>query len=63
MTQSAWASSDEHLIHFATETGALLLEGMGDGIGLSVSSSVAVLSQQNNALYFYTAKSAQRFLF
>ena len=49
MTQSAWASSDEHLIHFATETGALLLEGMGDGIGLSVSSSVAVLSQQNNA--------------
>jgi (E)-4-hydroxy-3-methylbut-2-enyl-diphosphate synthase len=25
---------DEHLIHFATETGALLLEGMGDGICL-----------------------------
>ena len=25
---------DEHLIHFATETGALLLEGMGDGISL-----------------------------
>ena len=28
---------DEHLIHFATETGALFLEGMGDGICLGYS--------------------------
>ena len=28
---------DEHLIHFATETGALLLDGMGDGICLGYS--------------------------
>ena len=27
-------SSDEHLIHYATETGALLLDGFGDGIWL-----------------------------
>jgi (E)-4-hydroxy-3-methylbut-2-enyl-diphosphate synthase len=40
MTQSAWNSADEHLIHFATETGALLLDGMGDGIGLSVTHKV-----------------------
>ena len=29
-------TADEHLIHFATETGALLLEGMGDGICLGM---------------------------
>ena len=40
MTESAWTTSDEHLIHFATETGALFLDGMGDGISLSVPSKV-----------------------
>lgn len=36
-TESAWSSSDEHLIHFSIETGALLLEGIGDGISLGLS--------------------------
>ncbi len=36
VTDSNWQSSDEHLIHFATEAGALLLEGMGDGICLGM---------------------------
>jgi (E)-4-hydroxy-3-methylbut-2-enyl-diphosphate synthase len=49
MTESSWASSDEHLIHFATETGALLLDGMGDGISLTISSNVAAKALQNNA--------------
>jgi (E)-4-hydroxy-3-methylbut-2-enyl-diphosphate synthase len=40
MTTSNWISTDEHLIHFATETGALLLEGMGDGIFLTVTDGV-----------------------
>jgi len=31
---SSGATPDEHLIHFAIETGALLLDGMGDGISL-----------------------------
>jgi (E)-4-hydroxy-3-methylbut-2-enyl-diphosphate synthase len=31
---SKGATPDEHLIHFAIETGALLLDGMGDGISL-----------------------------
>ncbi|MFN8289067.1 MAG: (E)-4-hydroxy-3-methylbut-2-enyl-diphosphate synthase, partial [Chitinophagaceae bacterium] len=31
ITDSSAQTPDEHLIHFATETGALLLEGMGDG--------------------------------
>ncbi|MBL7724201.1 MAG: (E)-4-hydroxy-3-methylbut-2-enyl-diphosphate synthase [Chitinophagaceae bacterium] len=34
VTDSSWQTPDEHLIHFATETGALFLEGMGDGICL-----------------------------
>jgi (E)-4-hydroxy-3-methylbut-2-enyl-diphosphate synthase len=36
MTHSKGITTDEHLIHFATETGALLLDGMGDGICLSI---------------------------
>jgi (E)-4-hydroxy-3-methylbut-2-enyl-diphosphate synthase len=37
VTDSEWKTTDEHLIHFAIETGALLLEGMGDGICLGLS--------------------------
>ncbi|MDQ3846937.1 MAG: (E)-4-hydroxy-3-methylbut-2-enyl-diphosphate synthase, partial [Bacteroidota bacterium] len=29
---SNWQTADEHLIHYATEAGALLLDGMGDGV-------------------------------
>lgn len=39
-TQSAWTTADEHLIHFATETGALLLDGMGDGLFLGVNKKI-----------------------
>ena len=38
ITDSNWSTADEHLVHFATETGALLLDGMGDGICLGMSS-------------------------
>lgn len=37
ITDSNWQTPDEHLIHFATETGALLLDGFGDGICLGMS--------------------------
>jgi (E)-4-hydroxy-3-methylbut-2-enyl-diphosphate synthase len=37
ITDSNWQTVDEHLIHFATETGALLLDGFGDGICLGMS--------------------------
>lgn len=37
ITDSNWQTPDEHLINFATETGALFLEGMGDGICLGYS--------------------------
>jgi (E)-4-hydroxy-3-methylbut-2-enyl-diphosphate synthase len=38
ITDSNWKTKDEHLVHFATETGALLLDGFGDGICLGMSS-------------------------
>src|SRR5258705_12955228 len=38
ITDSNWETADEHLIHFATETGGLLLEGFGDGICLGMTS-------------------------
>jgi (E)-4-hydroxy-3-methylbut-2-enyl-diphosphate synthase len=37
ITDSNWQTPDEHLIHYAIETGALFLEGMGDGICLGMS--------------------------
>lgn len=36
ITDSNWQTPDEHLIHYATETGALLLDGFGDGICLGM---------------------------
>ena len=35
---SGWNTTDEHLIHFATEAGALLLDGCGDGLCLGLTS-------------------------
>ncbi|MGV3530241.1 MAG: (E)-4-hydroxy-3-methylbut-2-enyl-diphosphate synthase [Flavisolibacter sp.] len=37
MVDSHWQTADEHLVHFATEAGALFLDGMGDGISLGLS--------------------------
>jgi (E)-4-hydroxy-3-methylbut-2-enyl-diphosphate synthase len=39
ITDSNQSTTDEHLIHYATETGALLLEGLGDGICLGMTSA------------------------
>ena len=38
ITDSNWQTTDEHLVHFATETGGLLLDGFGDGICLGMTS-------------------------
>ncbi len=34
ITDSDWQTTDEHMVHYATETGGLLLDGLGDGICL-----------------------------
>ncbi len=39
ITDSNWATADEHLIHYATEAGALLLDGMGNGVCFGMSSN------------------------
>ena len=36
---SNWQTADEHLVHFATECGALLLDGFGDGLCLGMPSN------------------------
>ncbi|WP_153800015.1 (E)-4-hydroxy-3-methylbut-2-enyl-diphosphate synthase [Foetidibacter luteolus] len=35
---SYWQTTDEHLIHYSTECGALLLDGFGDGVCLGMAS-------------------------
>lgn len=39
ITDSNWQTADEHLIHYATECGSLLLDGMGDGICLGMNNN------------------------
>ena len=36
MVDSNWETTDEHLIHFSTEAGALLIDGLGDGLLLGL---------------------------
>ncbi|MBU6158151.1 MAG: (E)-4-hydroxy-3-methylbut-2-enyl-diphosphate synthase [Bacteroidetes bacterium] len=51
MTDSHWTTSDEHLIHYATECGALLLDGMGDGLWLSMNQkAIQSFSNPDNQL-------------
>lgn len=46
---SDWQTADEHLIHYATECGALLLDGFGDGIYLGMKSNAYKNGSVNNA--------------
>lgn len=49
ITDSNWQTTDEHLIHYSTECGALFLDGFGDGICLGMSSQSYAASLVNNA--------------
>ncbi len=46
---SNWQTADEHLIHFATECGALLLDGFGDGLCLGTTNESYQQLQTINA--------------
>lgn len=48
MCDSNWQTADEHLIHFATECGALLLDGFGDGLCLGMSQKSYTATSNNN---------------
>jgi (E)-4-hydroxy-3-methylbut-2-enyl-diphosphate synthase len=56
---SNWQTADEHLIHYATEAGALLLDGMGDGVCFGMTNESyqqsTVNSQQSTAGRNYTS--------
>ena len=68
ITDSNWQTPDEHLIHFATETGALFLDGFGDGICLGMTAgSYALLSNRYGQLNasgrnYIDNKSAEQFI-
>lgn len=48
ITDSNWRTADEHLIHYSTECGALLLDGMGDGICLGMSNNSYQIQFEGN---------------
>ena len=48
IVDSDWQTADEHLIHYATEAGALLLDGMGDGVCFGMTAK----SHQSSVLRF-----------
>lgn len=61
ITDSNWQSPDEHLIHFATETGALFLEGMGDGICLGYSSKAKMTDVKATGRTYLPVKDIYQF--
>lgn len=61
ITDSNWQTPDEHLIHFATETGALLLEGFGDGICLGYGSQAQMENIQVTGRTYLPIKDIYQF--
>ncbi|RYY82693.1 MAG: 1-hydroxy-2-methyl-2-(E)-butenyl 4-diphosphate synthase, partial [Chitinophagaceae bacterium] len=66
ITDSNWKTADEHLVHFGVEAGALLLDGIGDGICLGMSAQAYAQFEQFNTLsgrrYTTGSDRAERFL-
>jgi (E)-4-hydroxy-3-methylbut-2-enyl-diphosphate synthase len=60
-TDSAMQTPDQHLIHFATETGSLLLEGFGDGICLGFSSKAQMENVQVKGRTYLEVKDIYQF--
>jgi (E)-4-hydroxy-3-methylbut-2-enyl-diphosphate synthase len=61
ITDSSMQTPDEHLIHFATETGALLLEGLGDGICLGYSSKASMENSKASGRTYLEVKDMNQF--
>lgn len=66
IVDSNWSTPDEHLIHYATEAGALLLDGFGDGVcfgitGESYQQSSAI-SLQSSGRNYLTNQSLEQFI-
>ncbi|MBP9739218.1 MAG: (E)-4-hydroxy-3-methylbut-2-enyl-diphosphate synthase [Chitinophagaceae bacterium] len=50
IVDSYWQTADEHLIHYATEAGALLLDGFGDGVCFGMTSESYNQSKVNGQI-------------
>ncbi len=61
VTDSAMQTPDEHLIHFATETGSLLLDGFGDGICLGFTSKAQMENIQVKGRTYLQVKDIYQF--
>jgi (E)-4-hydroxy-3-methylbut-2-enyl-diphosphate synthase len=61
VTDSGMHTPDEHLIHFATETGALLLDGMGDGISLGFNGKAVMENTKAKGRTYLTVKDIYQF--
>ncbi|HNL83178.1 MAG TPA: flavodoxin-dependent (E)-4-hydroxy-3-methylbut-2-enyl-diphosphate synthase, partial [Chitinophagaceae bacterium] len=63
---SNWQTNDEHLIHFATETGALFLDGFGDGICLGLTNNsyqnAIINNQQTTGRNYSSNQSIEQFI-
>jgi (E)-4-hydroxy-3-methylbut-2-enyl-diphosphate synthase len=62
---SNWQTADEHLIHYSTECGALLLDGFGDGLFLGMTDEkYKVQSTNNNASgrNYFNNQSVEQFI-
>jgi (E)-4-hydroxy-3-methylbut-2-enyl-diphosphate synthase len=61
ITDSTWQTPDEHLIHFATETGALFLDGFGDGICLGYGSSAKMETVKTSGRTYLAVNDSYQF--
>jgi (E)-4-hydroxy-3-methylbut-2-enyl-diphosphate synthase len=64
---SGWNTTDEHLIHFATEAGALLLDGFGDGLcfgltSISYAAQIANASKDTSGRNYNSNSSVEAFI-
>ncbi len=66
ITDSNWQTTDEHLIHYSTECGALFLDGFGDGICLGMTNtsyqSLAAGTQETSGRNYSTNTSVEQFI-
>jgi (E)-4-hydroxy-3-methylbut-2-enyl-diphosphate synthase len=61
ITDSNEQTPDEHLIHFATETGALMLDGFGDGICLGYAAGAKMDVMKASGRTYLPVKDLQQF--
>ncbi|MDA3613928.1 (E)-4-hydroxy-3-methylbut-2-enyl-diphosphate synthase [Polluticaenibacter yanchengensis] len=64
VVDSNWQTADEHLIHYGTEAGALLLDGFGDGlcIGMTKDAYNSFNNVNTGGRNYNTNKTAEQFM-